>query len=180
MQLKKISVDEIVDGSVRMPFYNMEAWKDAQKHDKDLKRTFSQLSSGIHIGKKEKNLSEVRHYMKIASISQNGVLIRRKPNAFGRDYELIIVPQKLAPGLISVLHIRLGHPTKTQFRKLWDRYFFALNAEDLIDSCTQSCSLCASLKKIPKELFEQSTSTMTDVVGQTFQQTLFAEPNKNY
>ena len=166
--VKKISVDEIVDGSVRMPFYNMEAWKDAQKHDKDLKRAFSQLSSGIHIGKKEKNLSEVRHYMKIASISQNGVLIRRKPNAFGRDYELIIVPQKLAPGLISVLHIRLGHPTKTQFRKLWDRYFFALNAEELIDTCTQSCSLCASLKQMPKELFEQSTSTMTDVVGQTF------------
>ena len=166
--VKQISVEEVVDGSVKMPFYNMAAWKDAQKEDKDLKRTFSQLNSGTHIGKKERNLNEVRQYMRIASISQNGVLIRRKPNAFGRDYELIIVPQKLASGLISVLHIRLGHPTKTQFRKLWDRYFFALNAEDLIDKCTQSCSLCASLKKVPKELFEQSTSEVVDVVGQEF------------
>ena len=88
---------------------------------------------------------------------QNGVLIQRKPSAFGRDYELIIIPQNLVAGLISVFRIRLGHPTKTQFRKLWDRYFFAQNAE-LIDECikscvcTKSCTLCESLKKVPREL----------------------------
>ena len=75
---------------------------------------------------------------------------------------------RLVAGLISVLHIRLGHPTKTQFRKLWDRYFFALNADDLIEDCTDSCSLCASLKTIPKELFEQSTSTTLEILGQSF------------
>ena len=166
--VKQISVEEVVSGSTKMPFYNMQAWRDAQKEDKDLKRVYAQLRSGTHIGKKEKNLKEVRQLMKIASISQNGVLIRRKPNAFGRDYELIIIPQNLASGLISVLHIRLGHPTKTQFRKLWDRYFFAQNAEELIDECTKSCTLCESLKKVPRELFQQSTTNLPEAVGQEF------------
>ena len=166
--VRQISVDDVASGATKMPFYNMVAWKDAQKNDNDLKRVYSQLSAGTHIGKKEKHLKEVRQLMKIASISQNGVLIRRKPNAFGRDYELIIVPQKLVAGLISVLHIRLGHPTKTQFRKLWDRYFFALNSELLIEECTSSCSLCESLKKVPRELFEQTTTDLGEVVGQSF------------
>ena len=106
--------------------------------------------------------------MRIASISHNEVLIRRKPNAFGRDYELVIVPQKLVAGLISVLHILLGHPTKTQFRKLWDRYFFALNADKHIEDCTKSCSLCESLKNVPKEIFTQTTTNIPTMIGQSF------------
>lgn len=78
------------------------------------------------------------------------------------------MPQNLAPGLISVLHIRLGHPTKTQFKTLWDRYFFAIHADQLIDECVSSCPLCASLKRLPKELISQSTSSMPVSIGQMF------------
>ena len=104
--------------------------------------------------------------MQIASISGSGLLIHRKPNLYGKDYELIIVPQNLAACLISALHIRLGHPTKTQLKKLWDRYFFATHAEEIISSCTTSCTLCTSLIRLSKELFEQSTSTMPDPLSQ--------------
>ena len=163
-----ISVEKIIDGSLKMPFYNFSAWKEAQKQDPALTRTYSQLLSGTRPGKKEKNIKLVRHYLQVASISQHGVLIRRKSNIYGRDYEQIIVPQNLAPGLITVLHLRLGHPTKTQFKKLWDRYFFAIHADELIDDRVKSCSLCASLKKLPNELLPQSTSHMPDTIGEMF------------
>ena len=96
----------------------------SQKNDANLKRTYAQLMSGTRPGKKEKHLRDVQRYLQIATISDSGLLIHRKPNAYGRDYELIIVPQNLAAGLISALHVRLGHPTKTAFKKLWDRHFF--------------------------------------------------------
>ena len=32
--VKKITVEEVVDGSVKMPFYNMIAWKEAQKQER--------------------------------------------------------------------------------------------------------------------------------------------------
>ena len=107
------------------------AWKVAQKDDPDLKRCYSQLSSGIRLGKKERNLKFLRRYLQVAEISDSGVLIHRKSNPYGRDFELMIVPNALAAGLISALHLRLGHPTKTQFKKLWGRYFFAINSESL-------------------------------------------------
>ena len=62
----------------------------------------------------------------------------------------------------------MGHPTRSQFKKLWDRYFFAIYADELIDNCTKSCSLCTSLQTMPKELFEQSTSLMPTVIGSSF------------
>ena len=119
-----ITVDQIMNGSLKMPFYDVNSWKDAQKQDSDLRRTYSQLLSGTRPGKKERDLKNARYYLQIASISQNGLLVRGKPNPYGRYYELIIVSPSLAGGLISMLHIRLSHPTKTQFKKLWDRYFF--------------------------------------------------------
>ena len=163
-----ITVASIEDGSSRMPFYNFRTWKEAQKLDADLKRTHAQLLSGTRPGKKENNLKTIRRYFQVASISDIGLLIHRKPNPYGRDYELIIVPQNLAAGLISALHIRLGHPTKSQFKKLWGRYFFSIYADELIGNCTESCSLCSSLQTMPKELFEQSTSPMPTVIGSSF------------
>ena len=43
-----------------MPYYNFAAWKEAQKSDTDLKRTYAQLVSGTRPGKKERNLKAVR------------------------------------------------------------------------------------------------------------------------
>ena len=114
----------------------------------------------------------------MAEISDSGVLIHRKSNPDGSDFELMIVPNALAAGLISALHLRLGHPTKTQFKKLWGRYFFAINSEKFIDDCTQSCSLCTSLKSLQRELFKQSTSQVPDTIGKFFSANIRRENQK--
>ena len=64
--------------------------------------------------------------------------------------------------------MHLGHPTKSQFKKLWDRYFFAILADELINNCTKSCSLCTSLQTLPNELFTQNTSPMPGDIGISF------------
>ena len=70
--------------------------------------------------------------------------------------------------LINTLHIKLNHPSKTQFKKVWHRYFFVLGSDKLIDEFTQFCHLCNSLKQIPDELFEQSTSKTRKILGEQF------------
>ena len=166
--VSSINLSDVVAGTFRMPFYNPMAWLDAQKSDPDLKRCFSQLSEGTRPGRKERDLKVLRRYLQIASISSKGVLIHRKANPFGRDYELIIIPRSLAPGLISALHLRLGHPVKTQFKKVWNRYFYAIEGENIIDDVTESCPLCTSLKVLPKELMEQGTTVVPDTIGKIF------------
>ena len=45
---------------------------------------------------------------------------------------------------------------------------FALDADKLIDECTQFCHFCNSLKQIPNKLFEQSTSKIPEILGEQF------------
>ena len=166
--VSSVDVSDVVNGVVKMPLYNPVAWKEAQKSDSDLKRCYSQLSNGTRPGKKEKNLKSLRRYLQIATSSTNGILVHRKPNPFGKDYELIIVPSNLATGLISALHIHLGHPSMTQFKKVWNRYFYAIDGENLIEHATDACSLCTSLRTLPKELMEQGTSIVPNAIGKLF------------
>ena len=48
-----VSIEDIQNGTSRMPFYNYPAWKQAQMNDPDLERCFSPLSTGTRLGKKE-------------------------------------------------------------------------------------------------------------------------------
>ena len=106
--------------------------------------------------------------MQYLTISNSGLLVHRKSNPFHPTFETIAIPQNLLCGLINALHVKLNHPSKTQFKKVWHRYFFALDADKLIDECTQFCHLCNSLKQIPNELFEQSTSKIPKILGEQF------------
>ena len=54
-------------------------------------------------------------------------------------------------------------------KRLWDRYFYALDSEKLIEQSMDACSLCTSLKTIPRELIEQATTELPDTaVGMSF------------
>ena len=89
------------------------------------------LSSGSWPGKKEKNLKTVRCYLQYLTISNSDLLVHRKSNPFHPKFETIPITQNLLCGLINALHIKLKHPSKTQFKKVWHRYFFALDADKL-------------------------------------------------
>lgn len=48
------------------------------------------------------------------------------------------------------------------------RDFFTLDLHKDLDRCTQSCHLCASLKKVPSSLVEYSTSDSLEGIGLLF------------
>ena len=93
--VRRITVEEVERGEVKMPFYNKSSWKIAQKSDKDLNRVYSQLKSGTRPGKKEKDLKAVRRYFQVASISSDGVLIHRRKNLYGKKKIFHYVPENI-------------------------------------------------------------------------------------
>ena len=101
LSVNSLTVSDIQNNLAKMPFTNVCAWKSAQKADADQKRVFAQLSAGSRPGRKERNIQNIRRYLQVTTISNSGLLIVRKPNPYGKDYELIVVPQSLVPGLID-------------------------------------------------------------------------------
>ena len=43
-----------------------------------------------------------------------------------------------------------------------------MDSDNIIDYCTESCSLCRAIKSIPKELFQQSTTDIPNSVRNVF------------
>ena len=166
--VKSLNTEDIISGNFKIPFTNHVSWKNAQKEDNDLRRVYSHLSSGSQPGRKKKNLKTIRRYLQYLTISNSGLLVHRKSNHFHPIFEAIAIPQNLLCGLLNTLHIRLNHSSKIQCKKVWHRYFFALDADKLIDEWTQFCHFSNSLKQIPNELFEQSTSKIPEILGEQF------------
>ena len=95
--VRGITVAYTENGSSKMPFCNPQAWKDAQKNDADLKRTYAQLMSGTRPGKTEKYLRDVRRYLKSGLFPIPDFLFTENRMHTVEIMSIIIVPQSLAP-----------------------------------------------------------------------------------
>ena len=85
-------------------------------------------------------------------------MIVRRQDPFVGSRDLIFCPKEICSGLILALHLNFNHASRTQLKKLFDRYFYATGSSNSIDQVVNNCSLCNSIKKVPRELFLQSTS----------------------
>ena len=165
--VQAVSVQDVVSGKIRMPFINETAWRSAQQECQILNRVYAHLTQGTRPQKKSRNMRDVKRYLQIASINDRGTLIVRKSTAFLQS-NLIVVPHTILDGLIAALHIQFGHPTPSQLCQVFDRYFYAICSSDAIKSFSDSCDLCNSLKKIPNELHEQTSTSLPTSLGQQF------------
>ena len=165
--VQSVSVQDVVSGKVKMPFMNEAAWRSAQQECQILKRAHAHLTQGTRPQKKTRNLKELKRYLRVASVNDRGTLIVRKSAAFVQC-NLIVVPQTILDGLISALHLQFGHPSCSQLNQVFDRYFYAICSSDAIKAASDKCGFCNSLKRIPNELREQTSSQLPSGPGQQF------------
>ena len=82
--------------------------------------------------------------------------------------ERLVVPRSVLDGLLTALHIRFSHSSKYQTKRLFSRYFFALDVDKAIDLESSSCYICDSLKSIPKHSQPQSSVEAPRSIGVSF------------
>ena len=122
-----------------------------------LPRTHSHLSQGTRPSKKVTNISDVKLYLKDVVIASDGLLVVHDHQPFQPPSERLVVPRSVLDDLLTALHIRFSHPSKYQTKRLFSRYFFALDVDKAIDPVSSSCHTCESVKSIPKPFKPQSS-----------------------
>jgi hypothetical protein len=164
-----LSVKDVLDGSTSfMPFTSRVAWLATQHECPDLRRTHAQLTQGTRPSKKATKIPDVKRYLHVASVARDGLLIVKEELPFSRSRERIIVPKPIVDGLLTALHFKFQHPTQHQLKKLFTRYFYAINADNCIQRVTAACHHCTALKTIPAHFRPQSTSAPPDCIGSSF------------
>lgn len=166
--IRSVTVTDILEGKTSMPFMNSTTWKTTQQDCPSLRRTFSHLSQGTRPTKKMTKIKDVKRYLRVATIGNEGILVVKHRDPFTQTRNLIVVPRHVLPGLLTALHLRLQHPSKTQLHRLFQRYFFALDSDHEIDLTSSSCAHCAALAQLPKEITDFSTSYPSNIPGSFF------------
>ena len=158
----------MLSGKTSLPFTSRSAWFQSQLECPDLRRVHSHLKQGTRPSKKLTNIKDVKHYLNLVSISRDGLLVVKRDEPFAASRECIVIPRSVVDGFLAALHVKLDHPSRHQMKLVSQRYFFALDLDRALDWCSQCCHLCSSLKKVPNNLVEQSTTDPPDGFGISF------------
>ena len=162
------TVSDILAGTASMPYKNTSAWKSAQHSCPDLRKTYAHLTQGTRPSRKSRNIRNLRHYLNVATVDKQGLIVVSKADPFVGVRNLIVVPAEILPGLLQSLHLKFEHATKSQLVQLFNRHFFAIKSAPAITQVVESCEQCNSMKKIPRELLDQSSSPSASKPGEVF------------
>ena len=165
--VRSVHVQDTIDNQTRLPFTTRSAWLAIQTDCPDLRRTHAHLKQGTHSSKKTTNIKDVKRYLSVASVARDGMLVVRRNDPLVPSIELIIVPRSFLHGLVTVLHIKLDHPSRHQLELVMKRHN-ALDLTKAIERTYNSCHTCLSLQKFPDSLVKQASEDPPESIGISF------------
>ena len=118
-----VTVTDILERRVPMPFTNVEAWRQCQQSCPDLRRAFWFLQQCTRPSKKSHRSADLKTYLRYASLDNNGLMVVKRPVPFPPTQKLTIVPKTMVHGL----HIRLHPPVVRNSRKCLIVHFTLLH-----------------------------------------------------
>ena len=157
--VRAVSVSDVISGRGQLPFTSRKAWLATQAECRDLRRTKAHLLQGTRPTKKETTVRSIKRYLNKVGLATDGLLVVLQCDALAPSREAIVVPEEVLPGLLTALHLRLNHPSHSELARIVKRYFWAINLDNALELVVERCHLCASLRKIPKSLIPESTSS---------------------
>ena len=168
VSVNSISVSDIVKGNSRVPFSSNAAWLQIQLNCPVTQLARKHLQQGTRPMKKQKNVREVKQLLRVCSVTKEGMLVVNKESPLKPSTELIVIPQNYISGLLTALHLQLGHPTAHQLQQVFSRQFYAINSDKLIQYNTDQCHPCFSLKKLSIPPVPSSTTAPYTHIGSNF------------
>ena len=136
----------------------------------DLRRTHAHLVQGTRPSKKLTNIKDVKRYLQVASVADDGLLVVRRHEPLSPSRECIIVPRQALDGLLTALHIQLmiSPPSCHQLKMVVKRDLCALDLDKAVSHVSDGCHSCAAILSSPTARIDQSTSPPPDAIGQSF------------
>ena len=160
--VRAVSVQDVLQGNVR------PAWVSVQSECPDLRRTHAHLVQGTRPSKKLKNIKDVKRYLEVASVADDGFLVVRRHEPLSPSRECIIVPRQALDGLLTALHIQLSHPSCHQLKMVAKRHLYALDLDKAVSRVSDGCHSRAAIRSSPTTRIDQSTSPPPDAIGRSF------------
>ena len=150
-------------------YTNRAAWREIQADCPSITKTKDHLKWGTSPSKKCNKSTDTKRYLQKATLAKDGlVIVKEVGNPWKSSMDKIVVHRSIVPGLLTAIHLKTNHPTPFQLKQVFNRCFFALDIDKHISANTNSCHTCASLKNLPKQVTEFSTTDPPEHIGQHY------------
>ena len=171
--IRQITVEEVLSGEVTMPLTARRAWLEVQAADP----VHIKLKYLIEVGQEphKKQTKGDANKLKLLynlygkgdlRVEKDGLVTVRQHGP-SKSAWVTSIPYKLFPGLSQALHLKFSHPSKNQLVQLMSRYFYTPGHQAIIEETVNSCSVCLSMKILPKVLKEHQ-ATPVEALGARF------------
>jgi hypothetical protein len=150
--------------------YNSKSWAAAQHANAACRTAISHLRTGKQPSKKTGSIfTEIRRYCTICKINRDGCLIVPQTRREGQpQQDKIVIPTPLLPSLIWHIHNNENHPAKTQLKASFDRMFYGILVQQVIDQVYQDCFQCKAMATLPVHTSKHTACTEVHHPGQYF------------
>ena len=172
-KIRALSIQDVLDGTVALPFIQRKAWLVSQHQDKvhiDLRRLIQsgQQPEKRSTGGPATKLKLLYNLYRSGDlkVDKDGLVMAKAKDGYFAGW-VISVPSQLMPGIANAIHIKLGHPSKSQQMALMARYFYSPGHAAVIQAVADACLHCRSLKPLPRA-FSQDSTEKVDTVGTAF------------
>ena len=155
-----------------MPFTQKKTWKTIQFKD-PIHCKLRQLIESRQLPETKKTKGDNTKLKLLHNLYTQGKLTIDKDLVLVKTPEgyyngnVISVPPAIFPGIANAIHIRLDHPSREQLAGIISRYFYTPGWRSILDDVSNSCPQCASVRRLPKVLLEDSSS-QSETVGSKF------------
>ena len=166
--VRAVSVQDVLQGNVRLPFTSQPTCVAVQSECPDLRSTHAHHVQGTRPSKKLTNIKDIKRYLQVASVADDGLLVVRHHEPLSPSRECIIVPWQALDGLLTALHIQLSHPSCHQLKMVVKRYLYALDLDKAVSRVSDGCQSCAAIRSSPTTHIDQSTSPPPNAIGRSF------------
>ena len=172
LEIRNLTIQDIKSGTSIMPFTQKKTWKNIQSKDpihcKLLNLIKTRQLPEVKKTKGDNTKIKLLHnlYTQGKLIVENGLVMVNAPMG-NFNGNAISIPPSIFPGIANALHLRLDHPSKAQLSGLIARYFYTPGWRNVINTVSDSCPQCASVKRLPKVLLED-TSSKPASIGSSF------------
>ena len=90
-----VSLSDVLDGKLSMPFTNHVTWKSVHQDFTALRITYAHLSQGTRPTKKNTWIKDVKRYLHDVTIGRDGLLVVKHTTPFTPTRDLIVVPRQI-------------------------------------------------------------------------------------
>ena len=83
--VRHMPVHDVLSGHIRLLYTGRSTWLAVQAECGDLRQTHAHLIQGTQPSKRLTNIKDIKHYLNIATIARDSVLVTKKPQPLAPD-----------------------------------------------------------------------------------------------